>query len=150
MDVITQEVNEIGNIRILIVDDSEDVRLALKSFISLTGDIDVVGEATNGQEGLIKANELEPDKAVEIARNVKPDIIIMDERMPGLNGLEASRILSRSALSCKVIMLTNYEDFELEAFNCGVKAYLIKGVRLDTLIDCIRKVHQGEIYPLQD
>jgi YesN/AraC family two-component response regulator len=138
MDVITQEVNEIGNIRILIVDDSEDVRLALKSFISLTGDIDVVGEATNGQEGLIKANELEPD------------IIIMDERMPGLNGLEASRILSRSALSCKVIMLTNYEDFELEAFNCGVKAYLIKGVRLDTLIDCIRKVHQGEIYPLQD
>lgn len=138
MDVITQEINEIGNIRILIVDDSEDVRRALKSFISLTGDIDVVGEATNGQEGLVKATELEPD------------IIIMDERMPGLNGLEASRILSKSALSCKVIMLTNYEDFELEAFNCGVKAYLIKGVRLDTLIDCIRRVHQGETNPPQN
>lgn len=138
MDVITKEINEIGNIRILIVDDSEDVRQALKSFISLTGDIDVVGEATNGHEGLRKATELEPD------------IIIMDERMPGLNGLEASRIISKSTLSCKVIMLTNYEDFEMEAFNCGVKAYLIKGVRLDTLVDCIRKVHQGETNPLNN
>ncbi|HEY94109.1 MAG TPA: response regulator [Dehalococcoidia bacterium] len=135
MDVITRDVTEIGNIRIIIVDDSEDVRQALKSFISLTGDIDVIGEAANGQEGL------------EIAAELEPDIIIMDERMPGLNGLEASRIISESTLSCKVIMLTNYEDFELEAFNCGVKAYLIKGVKLDTLIECIRRVHQGETNP---
>jgi len=135
MDVITQDITQVRNIRIIIVDDSEDVRQALKSFISLTGDISVVGEATNGREGLEKAAELQPD------------IVIMDERMPGLNGLEASRIISESSLACKVIMLTNYEDFELEAFNCGVKAYLIKGVKLDTLIDCIRRVHQGETNP---
>lgn len=135
MDVITKDVNEIVNIRIMIVDDSEDVRQALKGFISLTGDIDVVGEATDGQEGLQKAAELQPD------------IIIMDERMPGLSGLEASRIISESTLSCKVIMLTNYEDFELEAYKCGVTAYFIKGVKLETLIDCIRRVHQGEIEP---
>ena len=133
MDVITQDITAIENIRIIIVDDSEDVRQALRNFISLTRDINVVGEATNGQEGLEKAVELEPD------------IIIMDERMPGLNGLEASRKISESTLSSKVIMLTNYEDFESEAYKCGVTDYLIKGVKLDTLIDCIRKVHQGEI-----
>ena len=138
MDVITRDVSEIGNIRIIIVDDSEDVRQALKSFISLTGDIDVVGEATDGEEGVKKATELEPD------------VIIMDERMPVLNGLEASRIINESTLSSKVIMLTNYEDFESEAYKCGVTAYLIKGVKLDTLIDCIRRVHQGEIYPLHN
>ena len=133
MDVITKEKTKIANIRIMIVDDSQEVRHALKSFMSLTGDIDVVGEATNGQEGLEKAAELEPD------------VIIMDERMPRLNGLEASRKISESALSCKIIMLTNYEDFKIEAFNCGVKAYLIKGVKLDTLLDCIRRVHQDEV-----
>ena len=133
MDVITRDITEIGNIRIIIVDDSEDVRQALKSFISLTGDIDVVGEASNGQEGLEKATELQPD------------VIIMDERMPGINGLEASRIISESALSSKVIMLTNYEGFELEAYRCGVTAYLVKGVKLEILIECIRRVHQGQV-----
>lgn len=133
MNVVTQDITEIGNIRIIIVDDSDDVRQALKSFLSLIRDIDVIGEATDGKEGLKKAAEL------------KPDIIIMDERMPVLNGLEASRLISESALSSKIIMLTNYEDFESEAYKCGVTAYLIKGVKLDTLIDCIRKVHQGEI-----
>ncbi len=133
MSVVTQDITGIKNIRIIIVDDSDDVREALKNFISLTGDIDVIGEATDGEEGLKRAAELEPD------------VIIMDERMPVLNGLEASRIISESALSSKIIMLTNYEDFKSEAYKSGVTAYLIKGVRLDTLIDCIRKVHQGEI-----
>jgi YesN/AraC family two-component response regulator len=133
MNVITRDITEIGNIRIIIVDDSDYVRQALKNFISLTGDIDVIGEATDGEEGLKKATEL------------KPDIVIMDEKMPVLNGLEASRKISESSLSSKVIMLTNYEDFESEAYKCGVTAYLIKGVKLDALIDCIRKVHQGEI-----
>jgi YesN/AraC family two-component response regulator len=133
MNVITQDVNKIENIRIIIVDDSEDVRRALKSFISLTGDIDVIGEATDGEEGLKKAAELQPD------------IIIMDEKMPVLNGLEASRMINESTLPSKVIMLTNYEDFESEAYQCGVTAYLVKGVKLDTLIDCIRRVHHGEV-----
>ncbi|UCC16767.1 MAG: response regulator [Dehalococcoidales bacterium] len=138
MNVVTRDVNEVENIRIIIVDDSADVRQALKNFISLTGDIDVVGEAIDGEEGLKKAAELQPD------------IIIMDERMPVLNGLEASRILNESTLHSKVIMLTNYEDFESEAYKCGVTAYLIKGVKLEILIDCIRKVYQSEIYPLHN
>ena len=123
---------EAGTIRILLVDDHDEVRQALKNLLSITKDMEVIGEATNGQEGLKKAVELEPD------------IIIMDERMPELNGLEASRILHESDLSSKVIMLTSYKDFEREAFDCGVKAYLLKGVKLNVLTDCIRRVHQGE------
>ena len=135
MSDITNDVIEADNIRIVIVDDSEDVRQALKDLLSLTDDIAVIGEATNGQEGLEKAAELEPD------------IIIMDERMPGLNGLETSRIIRERALPCKIIMLTNYEDFKSEAFKSGVTAYLIKGVKLDILTDCIRKVYTGDMVP---
>ncbi len=133
MNVVTKDITKIGNIRILIVDDNDDVRQALISFISLSGDIEVVGEAIDGVECLKKAAELEPD------------IIIMDEKMPGINGLEATRIISESTLSSKVIMLTNYDDFESEAYKCGVAAYFIKGVKLDIFLDCIRRVHQGEI-----
>ena len=125
----------VESIRIMLVDDHDEVRQALKNLLSITNDIEVIGEATNGKEGLIKAAELEPD------------IIIMDERMPGINGLEASRILQESDLSCKIIMLTSHEDFESEAFECGVKAYLLKGVKLNVLTDCIRRVHQGETVP---
>ena len=129
---ITNDIIGTGNIRILIVDDHDEVRQALKDLLSFTEDIEVIGEATNGQEGLEKAAELEPD------------IIIIDERMPGLNGLETSRKINESALSCKVIMITNHDVFKLEAFECGVKAYLLKGVKLEILIDCIRRVYQGE------
>jgi len=125
----------VENIRIMLVDDHDEVRQALKNLLSLMNDMEVIGEATNGQEGLMKATELEPD------------IILMDERMPGLNGLEASRILRESRLSSKVIMLTSYQDFEREAFDCGVKAYLLKGVKLNVLTDCIRRVHRGETVP---
>ena len=125
-----------GKIRIMIVDDNDEMRQALKNLLSLTKDIEVIGEATDGQDGLIKATEL------------KPDIIIMDEKMPVLNGLETSRIISESALSCKVIMLTNYEDFESEAFKNGVTAYLIKGVKLDIITDCVRRVYRGETFPI--
>lgn len=132
MSEITNDVIETEMIRVLIVDDSEDLRQALRDVLSLTDDIAVIGEAKNGQEGLEKASELEPD------------IIIIDERMPGLNGLETSRIIRERALPCKVIMLTNYEDYKSEAFNCGVTAYLIKGVKLNILTDCIRRVYRGE------
>jgi YesN/AraC family two-component response regulator len=125
------------NIRLLIIDDSEDVRQALKDIFALTDDIKVIGEAVNGQEGLEKTAELEPD------------IIIMDERMPGLNGLETSRIITEKTLSGKIIMLTNYEDFRSEAYKHGVTAYLIKGVKLEILTDCIRRVYRGEAVDIE-
>ena len=127
---------QVERIRIMLVDDHDEVRQALKTLLSHTRDIEVIGEATNGQEGLLRAAELEPD------------VIIMDERMPELNGLEACRKLRESALSSKVIMLTSYRDFEREAFEYGVKAYLLKGVKLNVLTDCIRRVHRGETIPV--
>ena len=138
MKEITNDTIETGRIRVLIVDDSEDVRQALKDILSTTDDITVIGEAINGEEGLEKAAELEPD------------IIIMDERMHGLNGLETSRMICERALPCKIIMLTNYDDFKSEAYKSGVTAYLIKGVKLDILTDCIRKVHTGDMVPSDD
>ncbi len=126
---------EVESIRIMLVDDHEEIRQALKNLLTLTNDIEVIGEATNGQESLEKAAELEPD------------IIIMDERMPGLNGLEASRILNQSGSPCKIIMLTSYQDFESKAFEYGVRAYLLKGAKFNVLTDCIRRVHQGETVP---
>lgn len=119
-------------IRILIVDDHIEVAQALSDLLSFAKDLVIIGEATSGEEGLEKAAELEPD------------IIIMDERMPGLNGLETSRIINESALSSKVIMITDHDVFKAEAYECGVKGYLLKGVKLQILIDCIRKVHKGE------
>jgi YesN/AraC family two-component response regulator len=124
------------SIRIMLVDDHDEIRQVLKNILSLTKDIEVIGEAADGQEGLQKAAELEPD------------IIIMDERMPGLNGLEASRILNESGLSCKIIMLTSFIDFESKAFEYGIKAYLLKGAKLNVLTDCIRRVHRGETVPV--
>ncbi|UCC16006.1 MAG: response regulator transcription factor [Dehalococcoidales bacterium] len=132
MNDYTDNIIETGNIRILIVDDHDEVRQSLKELLSFTEDIEVIGEANNGQEGLEKAAELEPD------------IIIVDEIMPGLSGLEVSRKISESSLLCKVIMITDHDVFKLEAFECGVKAYLLKGVKLEILIDCIRRVYQGE------
>ena len=122
----------VESIRIMLVDDHDELRQTLKNLLSLAGDIEVIAEATNGHEGLTKAAELEPD------------VIIMDERMPGLNGLETSRILNERGLSCKIIMLTSYQDFESKALEYGVKAYLLKGTKFNVLTDCIRRVHQGE------
>jgi len=130
-----QSSTAVESIRIMLVDDHDELRQALKNLLSLTKDMEVIAEAANGQEGLEKAAELEPD------------IIIMDERMPGLNGLETSRILNKSGLSCKIIMLTSYQEFESKAFEYGVKAYLLKGAKFNVLTDCIRRVYQGETVP---
>jgi DNA-binding NarL/FixJ family response regulator len=138
MGKITDDIIETEKIRILIVDDHEEVRQALKDLLSITEDIEVIGEAINGQEGL------------KIAAELEPDIVIIDERMPGLNGLETSRKINESSLSCKVIMITDHDDLKVEAYECGVKAYLLKGVKLDILTDCIRRVHQGETIPIEN
>jgi len=125
---------ETKKIRILLVDDHDAARQGLKALLSLAEDMSVVGEASDGKEGLIRAAEL------------LPDVVIMDGRMAGMNGLEASHVLNKSMLSSKVSMLSNHEQFALEAYNSGIKGYLLKGVRYDTLLDSIRKVYSGESY----
>jgi len=121
-------------IRVLIVDDHDEARHALYKLLSLADDIEITGEAINGKEALINA-------AIRM-----PDIIIMDEKMPVLNGLDASSILYEKGLSCKVIMLTLYDQFVDQALKNGVKGYLLKGIKFVDLIECIRSVYRGEIY----
>ncbi|MFC1954362.1 response regulator transcription factor [Chloroflexota bacterium] len=120
-------------IRILIVDDHDEARHALYKLLSTVDDIEITGEAANGKEALINA-------AIR-----RPDVIIMDEKMPVLNGLEASSILSEKNLPCKVIMLTMYEQFVDEAIENGVKGYLLKGISFNELIGSIRNVYQGKM-----
>ena len=119
-------------IRILIADDHEESRQALRKLLSLAEDMEIIGETGDGKEALVSA-------AMRM-----PDIILMDGRMPVLSGLEASRILNRKEFSCKVIMLTSYDHLASEALRAGVRGYLLKGINFEVLTDSIRKVHQGK------
>ena len=120
-------------IRILIVDDHDEVRKSLGGLLAREEDIEVIGECANGKEALISA-------VVRL-----PDIIIMDIRMPIVDGLEAAHILAQKSVSCKVIIMTLYEQYLDEAIKSGVRGYLLKGINLHDLTKSIRSVHQGEI-----
>ncbi len=125
--------DKIDKIKVLLVDDHELAREGLRRVLELDPNITVVGEASDGQEGLAKVDSL------------SPDVILMDLRMPTLGGLDASRLLRKRGLSCKVIILSFYDEYLAEAIEAGVAGYLIKDVRRDELLSAIRRVHEGEI-----
>ena len=126
--------NKMGkDIQILIVDDHEVVSEGLRRLLEQQEDMEIVGQCANGKEALISAAVL------------SPNIILMDIRMPVVNGLEATRLLSESRLSCKVIMLSMYDDYLAEAIQVGARGYLIKGMKRGELAQAIRRVHQGEL-----
>ena len=106
------------SIRILIVDDQAVVRHGLRSMLSGELDIEIVGDASNAEE------------AIELAEATRPDIMLLDIRMPGMDGLHLLRKLSDDFPDIKVIILTNYEEdqFLLEAFRAGAYCYLLKNV----------------------
>ncbi len=121
------------DIQILIVDDQEVVREALQRLLEQEEDIKIVGQCANGKEALIRAAVL------------SPDIILMDIKMPVVDGLEATHILSKSSLSCKVIMLSIYDDYLAEAIQGGARGYLVKGMKRGELVQAIRRIHRGEL-----
>ena len=122
-----------GKIRVLLVDDHDIARAGLRRLLELEPDIDVVDEASDGQEALAKIH------------SQAPDIVLMDLKMAILTGLHAIRLLKQQGLSRKVIVLSFYEEFLAEAIEAGVGGYLLKGVQRDELCDAIRRVHQGEV-----
>lgn len=122
-----------SKIRILIVDDHEEARQGLKKLLSHEKDMEIVGESTNGKEALINA-------AIR-----SPDIILMDARMPVFDGLQAANILREKGISCKVIILTMFDQYLDEAMRNGVRGYLLKGIDVSDLSEAIRSVHEGEI-----
>jgi two-component system, NarL family, nitrate/nitrite response regulator NarL len=124
------------SIRVVIADDHPIVRDGLKKLLSLEDDLDVVGEAGDGREVLERVQELEPD------------VLLLDLRMPNLDGLSALQALQQSNRSTKVIVLTASEDKNefVQAMKLGCSGIVLKQTAPDLIVKSIRKVHAGEIW----
>lgn len=120
-------------IRVLIVDDHALLREGLRALLKTAGDIEVVGEAVDGQQ------------AIEACLEVDPDVVLMDVAMPGLGGLEASLEIRRRQPRIRVLVLTQYDDREYVArfLKAGVAGYVLKRAAASDLISAIRSVHRG-------
>jgi len=118
-------------IRILVVDDHQVVREGLRHMLELEADMEVVGEANGAKEALTQLELL------------SPEVILMDIKMPGVDGIELTRQLKEKQPSCNVIMLTLYDEYLTEAIEAGAVGYLLKDVKREELVRAIRAVHQG-------
>jgi DNA-binding NarL/FixJ family response regulator len=112
-------------IRVLIADDRLSSRDGLKALLATKLEIDIVGEATDGQQ------------AVQLVEQCRPDVVLMDIRMPIINGLEATRIIKDRWPEVKVILLTMYPSYQAEAFAAGADAFLVKGCPTEDLLEAI-------------
>jgi DNA-binding NarL/FixJ family response regulator len=123
-------------IRILLADDHAVVRQGFKMILSSQSDMEIVGEAGNGRE------------AVELAENLKPDIVVMDVAMPELNGIEATRRLATSVPHARVVALSMHKDnvYVREILRAGARGYLLKDSVAGDLVSAVRAVAQGEGY----
>lgn len=123
-------------IRVLIVDDHEMVRTGLKHLLETESDIEVVGEAKDGVEG------------VKLAKALLPDVAVFDVAMPRMGGLEAIALLHKSVPQVKVVILSMYskESFAHEALQAGAYAYVLKGAPGSDLQDAIRAAKDGRYY----
>jgi DNA-binding NarL/FixJ family response regulator len=121
-------------IRVLIADDQALVRGGFRMILDAQQDIEVVGEASDGREALARAREL------------TPDVVLMDIRMPELDGLEATRRLLMGDGTCRVLILTTFDldEYVYAAMKAGASGFLIKDVRPEQLADAVRVVTTGE------
>lgn len=121
-------------IRILIVDDHTLIRSGIKLVLQRQKGFEVVGEAGDGLEGVKRAKQL------------KPDVVLLDLHMPGTGGLEALRLLTEDVPETQVVMLTVSEDAEdlLETLRAGARGYLLKNIDTDFLLESIRRAAHGE------
>jgi len=123
-------------ITVLLADDHTVVRQGLRTLLAVEPDIEVVGEAENGRQ------------AVQLARQLQPDVIVMDIAMPHLNGLEATRQIISEKASAKLLILSSYADSEYvhQLTVAGAAGYLIKQTAAADLIDAVREVHRGNAF----
>jgi DNA-binding NarL/FixJ family response regulator len=124
-------------IRVLVADDQRLVRDGIASLLSIQEGIQIVGIASNGQE------------AVDLALSVAPDVVLMDIRMPVMDGVEAARLLRDNLPDCQILMLTTFDEEELvlDALRAGACGYLLKDIPAHDLASAIRAAHKG-IYQL--
>ncbi len=121
-------------ITILLVDDHNMVRIGLKAYFSTQPDIQVVGEASTGEE------------AVQLAAQFAPDVVLMDLVLPGIDGVEATRRVKKVSPRTQVIVLTSYHEDEhiFPAIRAGALSYVLKDIDPDDLAAAVRRAHGGE------
>ncbi len=122
-------------IKVILVDDHEMVRLGLKSFLNLQPDVEVVGEAGNGLDG------------INLALELKPDVVVMDLVMPEMSGVEATLKLLEEWKEVKILVLTSYLDNEkiYPVIEAGAKGYMLKTSSAAEILNAIQKVARGEL-----
>lgn len=123
-------------IRVILVEDHALVRAGLRALLERAGDIHVLGEASNGQEG------------VEMTKSLKPDVVIMDIMMPRLNGIQAAEHIQNLKLPANVLLLSMYSEEGLvhQALQSGAKGYVLKTSVSEELLEAVRIVARGETY----
>ncbi|MGP4104800.1 response regulator [Nonomuraea sp. KM90] len=121
-------------VRLVLVDDQPLVRAGLRVLMADTPDIDVVAEAGTGAE------------AVQLARDIPIDVIVMDIRMPGMDGIEATRVIATSPTAPRVLVLTTFDDddYVYAALRSGASGFLVKDMALDDILMGIRVIAAGE------
>ncbi len=123
-------------IRVLLADDHTVVRQGLRALLAAEGDIDIVGEAENGRQ------------AIQLVKKLLPDVAVIDIAMPVLNGLEATRQITRSVPTTKVLILSSYSDDEYvqQLTEAGAAGYLVKQTAANELLKAIREAQRGNAY----
>lgn len=121
-------------VRVVVADDHPIVRDGLRALIEATPGIELLGEATNG------------DEAIELARRVRPDVVLMDLAMPGRNGIEATREIAANGWASAVLILTMFADDEsiFAAMRAGARGYLLKDAGHDEMVRAIEGLGSGE------
>ncbi|MFF5225499.1 response regulator [Dactylosporangium sp. NPDC000521] len=120
-------------VTVLIADDQDMVRAALRAILDRRPDLEVVGEAADGE------------RAVTLAAELRPDVVLMDVRMPGLTGVEATRRILGAAVPSKILVLTTFDldEYVQSALRAGASGFLLKNASPDQLCDAIRAVAAG-------
>jgi len=121
-------------IQVILADDQPLVRAGLRMLIEQTPDIDVAGEAGTGAE------------AVQLARDTGPDVVVMDIRMPGMDGIEATQLITAGDTRARVLVLTTFDDddYVYGALRAGASGFLVKDMALDDILAAIRVVAAGD------
>ncbi|WP_434976005.1 response regulator [Streptomyces hydrogenans] len=121
-------------IRLLLVDDQPLIRTALRLLAGETPDLHVVGEAADGA------------RAVALVEETRPDVVLMDVRMPGMDGIEATRLITAGAGGARVLVLTTFDDDEnvYGALRAGASGFLVKDMDLDDILGAVRVVAAGD------
>jgi DNA-binding NarL/FixJ family response regulator len=125
----------VNKIKVLIVDDHAVVRQGLRTFIDLQDDMQVVGEGADGAE------------AIQLARQLQPDVVLLDLVMPHMNGVEATPQIIAASPHSRVLILTSFgeDDKVFPAIRAGAQGYLLKDIHPDDLVQAVREAYQGKV-----